>query len=152
MDDAPRPREVVTVRVLRMPAAIGASVVVAGVCTTAALAFAGPSQRTIAIDIHHSRFSPTRIEVERGETVRFVVKNRDPIAHELIVGPMSVQLRHESGREAFHPQVPGEVSVPIFSVAETTYTFDDDVPVWFGCHLPSHWDYGMQGRVVVAQL
>lgn len=134
---------------LRSPAEIIGFLVAAGICTTAALAFAGPSQRTIEIDIHHSRFTPTRIEVDRGETVRFVVTNRDPIAHELIVGPMSVQIRHESGREAYHPPVPGEVSVPIFSTAETTYTFDDTAPVWFGCHLPAHWDYGMQGRAVV---
>lgn len=132
---------------LRTPGAIIASAVAVGVCTTAALAFAGPHERTIEIGIQHSRFSPTSIEVERGETVRFVVKNRDPIAHELIVGPMPVQLRHELGGEAWHPPVPGEVSVPIFATAETRYTFDDDAPVWFGCHLPAHWDYGMQGRI-----
>jgi uncharacterized cupredoxin-like copper-binding protein len=133
----------------RRPAAIIASAIAAGVCTIAAVGSAGPRERTVEITIHHSRFSPTLIEAEPGETVRFVVRNEDPIAHELIVGPMSVQQRHESGREAWHPPVPGEVSVDIFSTAVTTYTFDDAGPVWFGCHLPGHWDYGMQGRIVV---
>jgi uncharacterized cupredoxin-like copper-binding protein len=105
--------------------------------------------RTITIDIERSRFIPSRLEVEAGERARFVVRNRDPIDHELIVGPMPVQLRHESGREASHPPVPGEVSVPLFSTASTTYTFGAPGTVLLGCHLPRHWAYGMQGRVSV---
>jgi uncharacterized cupredoxin-like copper-binding protein len=105
--------------------------------------------RTIELRIHHSRFSATTLMVRPGEKVRFVVRNQDPIDHELIVGPIGVQLRHESGREKEHPPVPGEVSVPLFATAKTTYVFDGIAPVWFGCHLPGHWDYGMQGRFVV---
>ncbi len=119
------------------------------VAATTSAATAAPVARTITLDIHHSRFSASSIDVEKGETVRFVVNNQDPIAHELIVGPMAVQLRHESGREKVHPPVPGEVSVPIFSTASTSYTFKEVGPIWFGCHLPSHWDYGMLGRVNV---
>lgn len=84
-----------------------------------------------------------------GETVRFVVRNKDPIDHELIVGPMPVQLGHESGREASHPPRPGEVSVPLLSSASTTYEFEERGTIWFGCHLPGHWNYGMLGRVLV---
>jgi uncharacterized cupredoxin-like copper-binding protein len=93
--------------------------------------------------------SPAVVYVPRGQTVRFVVRNTDPIDHELIVGSMDVQDRHESGREASHPPVPGEVSVPLLATARTSYTFDDRGTVWFGCHLPGHWAYGMRGRVVV---
>ena len=109
----------------------------------------GPSERTIVLTIHHSRFSMSSLDVRRGEHVRFVVRNTDPIAHELIVGPMPVQLRHESGRERWHPPVPGEVSVRLFDSAETTYTFGEPGTVLFGCHLPGHWAYGMQGRITV---
>ncbi len=105
--------------------------------------------RTVVLTIHHSRFSANTLLVRQGEKVRFVVRNDDPIEHELIVGPMDVQLRHESGRERVHPPVPGEVSIPLFATAKTTYTFDTAEAAWFGCHLPSHWDYGMQGRFVV---
>jgi uncharacterized cupredoxin-like copper-binding protein len=105
--------------------------------------------RTVVLTIHHSRFSANTLMARPGEKVRLVVRNEDPIDHELIVGPMDVQLRHESGRERWHPPVPGEVSVRLFDTAKTTYTFDTTEPVWFGCHLPGHWDYGMQGRFVV---
>ena len=127
---------------------VGLAILAAATGVSAAAA-ARSGVRTIEMTIHHSRFSPAAFEVDRGEQVRFVVRNDDPIAHELIVGPMSVQDRHESGREQWHPPLPGEVSVALFSTAETTYTFDRSGTVWFGCHLPGHWDYGMQGRFVV---
>ena len=56
--------------------------------------------------------------------MRFVVRNADPINHELIVGPPEVHARHSQGTEAFHPPVPGEVSIPALEQAVTTYTFD----------------------------
>ena len=103
--------------------------------------------RTIVLQIEHSKFSTSTIDVRRGEKIRFVVRNNDPIDHELIVGPMDVQLRHESGTEKVHPPRPGEVTIPLFATAETTYTVTG--PAWFGCHLPGHWTYGMQGRIKV---
>lgn len=105
--------------------------------------------RTVTVTIEHSRFSISALEVEDGERVRFVVRNLDPIDHELIVGDMAVQLRHESGREAHHGARDGEVSVPLLDTAETAYTFDEPGTMWFGCHLPGHWDYGMQGTIAV---
>ena len=105
--------------------------------------------RTVVLTVHHSTFSVSELDFARGQKVKFVVRNTDPIDHELIVGPMPVQLRHESGREARHPPVPGEVSVPLYGTSSTTYAFDEPGTLWFGCHLPGHWDYGMQGRITV---
>jgi len=128
---------------------IAVMVLVAAMGASAAAA-ARPNVRTVELTIHHSRFSASNLEVKEGEEVRFVVRNDDPIAHELIIGPMPVQLRHESGKEQWHPPIPGEVSVALFSTAETSYVFDEPGTVWFGCHLPGHWDYGMQGRIAVS--
>lgn len=33
--------------------------------------------------------------------------------------------------------------------AETTYTFSSGDDILFGCHLPSHWGYGMRGEITV---
>lgn len=106
--------------------------------------------RTVELTIHHSRFSASEIAAKPGEKLRFVVRNDDPIAHELIVGPMDVQLRHESGKERFHAPVPGEVSVPLYGAASTTYEVPEGTTILFGCHLPDHWAYGMQGRISVS--
>lgn len=105
--------------------------------------------RTIVLTVRHSRFSPSQIHIRHSETVRFVVRNTDPIDHEFIVGPKATHDRHETGREATHPPVPGEVSVPLLDEASTTYEFADRGTVTFACHLPGHFAYGMTGRITV---
>lgn len=129
--------------------------VVAGLVTGLALAaWSGGAEgggRTVTLTIHHSRFSVDELRVRPGETVRFVVRNTDPIEHELIVGDQSVQDRHEVGTDALHGDRPGEVSVPAGSTAVTTYRFGPaGSPVLFGCHLPGHWAFGMHGTIRVA--
>ena len=111
----------------------------------------GPGEVTVEIGIEHSRFSVSELEVRAGTTVRFVVRNTDPIAHELIVGDDRVHRRHASGTEAVHPPVPGEVSVGPHETASTVYAFDEPGTVAFACHLPGHVDYGMDGEVVVVR-
>jgi uncharacterized cupredoxin-like copper-binding protein len=111
----------------------------------------GPGRATVELGIDHSRFSEDRIVVEVGTSLTFVVDNRDPIGHELIVGPPEVHRRHEGGREAEHPPVPGEVTAPALDEVQTTYTFDEPGAVTFACHLPGHVAYGMVGEVLVVE-
>lgn len=109
----------------------------------------GGGVRTVVLDVHHSRFSLTELDVAAGERVRFVLRNADPIPHELIVGDLAVQDVHERGTESHHGDRPGEVSVAPGATAETTYTFRSPGRLFFGCHLPGHWAYGMQGVITV---
>jgi uncharacterized cupredoxin-like copper-binding protein len=109
----------------------------------------GPGDVTIELGVHHSRFDTERIVVKPGTIVRFVVRNDDPIRHELIVGPPDVHARHASGTEAVHPPVPGEVTVDPLTTAETVYRFDEPGSLMFACHLPGHFEYGMKGTVIV---
>lgn len=106
--------------------------------------------RTVTIDIRFSKFSVGDLRMKPGETVRFVIRNHDPIPHEFIVGDMVVQDHHEKGTEAHHGDRPGEVSVAAGATAETRYTFLSSGTLFFGCHLPGHWNYGMQGMITVA--
>ena len=136
--------------VISMAITIGAGVmsIAYGLTATASPSGAlGPGNVTVEIDIVHSRFALDDFSVRPGTDIRFVVHNRDPIRHELIVGPPEVHARHEGGHEAQHPPVPGEVSVEPGKTAETTYRFDGVGPVEFACHLPGHYSYGMNGWV-----
>jgi uncharacterized cupredoxin-like copper-binding protein len=122
-----------------------ASAAVAGV-TAFALPDDGP--RAIEVRMRYSRFEPTTIEVTPGETIRFVVRNADPIDHEFILGDARVQRVHERGTEAYHPPKPGELSVAPMETAVTTYTFPSEPgTLILGCHLPGHFAYGMRAEV-----
>jgi len=112
---------------------------------------AGPTARTVNVTINFSHFSASSITVDPGETVRFVIHNEDPIAHEFIVGDRHVQLIHEIGTEPSHGAKPGEVSVPAETTAETTYTFPTTPGqhLQFACHLPGHYAYGMHGSILI---
>lgn len=109
----------------------------------------GPGEVTVDLDMRHSRFSEDRLQVRAGTLVHFRISNHDPINHEFIVGPPEVHAAHETGDEAFHPPVPGEVSVGAGESASTVYQFDEPGTVEFICHLPGHAAYGMVGEVEV---
>lgn len=106
-------------------------------------------EESIVISIRNSRFYPARLSVPAGDPVRFVIRNHDPIDHEFIVGDEAVQQRHEKGTEAHHGAKPGEVFVPAGETRTTTYTFTGPGVIFFGCHLPGHYDYGMKGAISV---
>lgn len=110
----------------------------------------GAGERTVTLDVRHSKFSVSEVQVRPGETVRFVVRNTDPIAHELIIGDESLHDAHQSGAEVVHDDRPGEVSVAPGETAVTTYRFGPTGGrLLFGCHLPGHWSYGMRGEILV---
>jgi uncharacterized cupredoxin-like copper-binding protein len=111
----------------------------------ALLGAGGEASQTVVLTARHSRFEPAVVPVRPDTTIRIVVRNVDPIDHELIVGDDEVHARHETGTEPHHGAVPGEVTVPVGATASTTFRTPASGDVVFGCHLPGHWAYGMQG-------
>ena len=111
---------------------------------------ARPEMRTIVVTIHYSQFGSSLLTVRPGETVRFVVRNSDPIDHEFILGDETVQHFHEAGSEPHHGAKPGEISIPAGQTRTTTFTFPRLGTLLFGCHLPGHYAYGMRGSVLIA--
>jgi uncharacterized cupredoxin-like copper-binding protein len=109
----------------------------------------GPGLVTVDVGIHYSKFSISTLRVRAGTTIRFLIRNHDPIHHEFIVGDARVHLLHERGSESVHPPVPGEVSVGPGEIGETFYQFDHQGRFLFACHLPGHFAYGMHGWVIV---
>jgi uncharacterized cupredoxin-like copper-binding protein len=127
-------------------ACVGAALAGGSGCTSSA----GAATDVIRIEIHHSRFVPSTVAVGDRQVVRFVVHNTDPIDHEFIVGDQATQDRHEHGTEDRHDgTVPGEISVPAGAIVTTTYHFGAPARIFYGCHLPGHWAYGMRGVIRV---
>jgi len=111
----------------------------------------GPGLVTLEVDVHHSRFDLGPVRVRPGTTVQFVVNNRDPISHEIVIGDEAVHARHEHGTERVHPPVPGELSLAPLERGTTFYEFDEPGPVRYACHLPGHVAYGMEGVIEVVE-
>ena len=126
------------------------AIVLAAVAAACRPAGADEGVETVEITIHYSHFDPSTLEFPPGTTVRFIVRNTDPIDHEFILGDTRVQDVHELGTEAHHPPRPGEMSVPAGTTRTTTYTFTRPRTLIFGCHLPGHYAFGMRGLVTVA--
>ena len=103
----------------------------------------------VVLDVRYSKFSEKAVTVRRGVPVTFVVRNDDPIGHELIVGDLALQQRHEQGTEPAHADRPGEVTAPTGATVTTTLTFTERGTAYFACHLPGHYAYGMRGIVNV---
>jgi uncharacterized cupredoxin-like copper-binding protein len=103
----------------------------------------------VRLGIHYSHFSAASVTVRRGVPVRFAVVNDDPIGHELIVGDAGVQDRHERGTERHHGARATERDVPAGAMVETTIVFPAAGTVYFACHLPGHYAYGMKGVIHV---
>lgn len=103
----------------------------------------------VRVRIEHSRFDVPDVVVREGSTVRFLVVNDDPIAHEFVIGDAETHRRHERGDEREHPPVPGEVTLRPGERRPTVFTFDEAGTVRFACHLPGHVAYGMEGELEV---
>ncbi|MGH2702472.1 MAG: cupredoxin domain-containing protein [Actinomycetota bacterium] len=134
-------------------AAVRALLVAITIASTACGGSASPGTdgQEVSVKLRDSRFVPDNFEFEAGTTVTFVVENTDPIAHEFIIGDEEVQQAHEEGTEAHHGARPGELSIPIGETRTTTYTFDEPGTLLIGCHLPTHYDYGMRGKITVTE-
>ena len=119
-----------------------------------ASAFAGCSMgdatpKTIEVRMQFSKYLPASLEVASGTTVEFVVVNEDPIAHEFIIGTEAEQLEHEKGSLDDDHTGPGEASVPAESTVRLSFTFAKAGLLFYACHLPGHYRYGMKGSLKV---
>jgi len=100
----------------------------------------------IPIRIHYSHYFPDRVVVPAGSTVRFVITNEDPIAHEFVIGTVAQQLNHESGPPHSHDGIPGQATLDIGERQDVVWTFPRGAPMLFACHRAGHYVFGMIGR------
>ena len=111
--------------------------------------------RTITVEMRDSmRFSPERISVRQGETVRFVVKNTGQLRHEFSLGTQAELRAHHEMMKQFpdmeHDE-PGKVSLAPGKQGEVLWQFARAGEVDFACLYPGHYDAGMRGRVKVGK-
>jgi uncharacterized cupredoxin-like copper-binding protein len=134
------------IRAARRPVLVTVALL-SGVLVAGALSTPTAARRTI--DIRYSRFVPDALTVPAGEPVVFLIRNRDPIEHEWIVGDEALHERHRTGTEPHHGDRPTEQSIAALGEVRTMVTFDTPGTYRMVCHLPGHEAYGMVGTITV---
>ncbi len=109
--------------------------------------------RTVEISMDDTmRFIPASINVKRGETVRFVVRNLGKTKHEMVLGTANELKKHADLMLKF-PQMehddPNAVSVEPGKTGEFAWTFRKSGRFTFACLVPGHFEAGMTGRITV---
>lgn len=142
-------------RFLSMVAAAAAIVVLAGCGAdddTASTPGSDSSARTVEVEMRDNEYSPTTVDVDAGETVRFVFTNTGKVTHEAYVGDPAAQAEHADEMESMGGMDHGDDDVLVLEpgqVGDLTHTFDESGSVQIGCHQPGHFEAGMVLDVAV---
>ncbi len=116
-----------------------------------------PRKATRVVEVTMSddmRFSPAKIDVRRGETIRFVVHNTGQTKHEMVLGTLA-ELKAHAEMMRKHPEMehddPNAVSVDPGKTGEFTWQFTKTGSFDFACLIPGHFEAGMAGKIAVNQ-
>jgi uncharacterized cupredoxin-like copper-binding protein len=111
------------------------------------------ASRTIAIDMSDAlRFTPSRVRVTEGETVRFIAANSGKLMHEMVIGTEADLRRHAEMMKKFPDMEHAEPYMAHVRPGERrtiAWTFTRPGTFMFGCLVPGHFDAGMKGTIVV---
>ncbi len=110
-------------------------------------------RRTVDIAMTDTmRFTPDRITVRQGETVRFRIRNRGRLLHEMVIGTPRELADHAALMAKFptmeHDE-PYMAHVPTGRTAQMLWHFNRAGEFEFACLIAGHFQAGMVGRVTV---
>jgi uncharacterized cupredoxin-like copper-binding protein len=111
------------------------------------------ARRTIAVRMLDTmRFTPDRIDVRLGETVRFDVSNAGKVMHEFVIGTKKENEAHAALMVKFpnmeHDE-PYMAHVPPGRRGQLVWTFNRAGAFEFACLIGGHYQAGMVGTIVV---
>jgi uncharacterized cupredoxin-like copper-binding protein len=97
-------------------------------------------------------FVPERVEVKRGEQVRFMIRNSGLLDHEFILATTDENLKHaeemKKNPEMEHDD-PNAKRVAPGKSSQIVWKFTKAGQFEFGCLIPGHREAGMTGTIVV---
>jgi uncharacterized cupredoxin-like copper-binding protein len=109
--------------------------------------------RTIEVDMSDQmRFAPADIQVKRGETIRFRVKNSGQTLHEMVIGTPEGLKQHAAEMKK-HPgmkhDAPYLTHVAPGKNGTIVWQFTKAGEFQYACLVPGHLEAGMSGKVAV---
>jgi uncharacterized cupredoxin-like copper-binding protein len=109
--------------------------------------------RTITMSMNDSmRFTPDRIEVRKGETIRFLLQNEGKLRHELVLGEPEALRRHAAMMQMMPDMQhsgPNMASLAPGESGQLIWKFTRTGTVTFACLQSGHLEAGMKGAVAV---
>lgn len=115
---------------------------------------AGEVRRSIDVGMSDAmRFTPDRIAVKLGETVRFVAHNNGQVLHEFVIGTKAANDKHAAlmlkfpGMEHDEPYM---AHVSPGKAGEIVWTFNRAGQFEFACLIAGHYQAGMVGTITVS--
>lgn len=129
--------------------------------------------RTISVEMYDNYYEPEVIEVNPGETVRFVVENKGRLVHEFNIGTAAMhedhqkemmmmvehgviqggKLNHErmemdmgNGQSMKHDD-PNSLLLEAGQSQELVWKFAESGNIEFACNVPGHYQVGMYGAI-----
>jgi uncharacterized cupredoxin-like copper-binding protein len=118
--------------------------------------------RSIEVTLLDSmKFTPNNIQVNAGETIRFILRNKGKLAHEMVLGNAQDIALHAKEMQAMaaggntnHQHQHGgsgamAVSVPAGEVREWVIKFDQAIELEIACLVAGHYEAGMKGQLRV---
>lgn len=111
------------------------------------------AKRTVEITMtDNMRFTPDRIEVRQGETVKFVVKNAGKVMHEIVIGTQKDLDAHAALMVKFpgmEHEEPYMAHVAAGKSGELVWNFNRAGEFDFACLIAGHYQAGMVGKIKV---
>ncbi|ANY83947.1 copper resistance protein (plasmid) [Microvirga ossetica] len=116
-----------------------------------------PVVRTIEVTMKETEdakmlFEPNKVEIKRGEQVKFVLKNTGKVDHEFMLDSVQNNAKHkvamQQNPDMEHDDPNGKRLTPSAS-NEIVWRFTKAGTFEFACLIPGHYESGMHGTVVV---
>jgi uncharacterized cupredoxin-like copper-binding protein len=98
------------------------------------------------------QFEPARIEVRKGEQIRFVLENSGDENHEFVLATIKENQKHGELMKKFPDMEhddPNAKRVMTSGNGELLWKFSKRGEFEFACLIPGHYEAGMRGTVIV---
>ncbi len=109
--------------------------------------------RTITLSMtDNMRFTPDKIDVKQGETIKFVIKNSGKVMHEMVLGTKKDLDEHAALMMKFpgmEHEEPYMAHVGPGKTGEIVWTFNKPGTFDYACLIAGHYQAGMVGKVTV---
>tara|TARA_B100001113_G_C20587289_1_gene395826 strand:+ start:33 stop:530 length:498 start_codon:yes stop_codon:yes gene_type:complete len=129
--------------------------------------------RIIEVEMHDNYYYPTEINVKKGETIKFIVKNLGELVHEYNIGTKAMHIKHQPEMAKLvdneilladkidHKKMKemskkdhslghshaNSVLLEPKETGEIIWKFSKNMSLEMACNMPGHYEAGMVGKI-----